>query len=54
MTALYNRGMAQEDFNIRQRSGDEKMRRAAVYVICTMILVLTVLLDIFFISEIFS
>jgi hypothetical protein len=44
--------MAQEDFNIREKTTDEKMRRAAVYVICSMILILTVLLDIYFISEI--
>ena len=44
--------MPQENFNIKEQSADEKMRRAAVYVICTMIIILTVLLDIYFISEI--
>jgi hypothetical protein len=46
--------MAQEDFNIREKTGDEKMRRAAIYVICALVIILTVLLDIYFISEIFA
>ena len=46
--------MAQEDFNSREKTGDEKMRRAAIYVICTLVIILTVLLDIYFISEIFA
>ena len=46
--------MAQEDFNIKSKTKDEKMRKYAIYVICAMVLVLTVLLDVFFISEIFG
>lgn len=46
--------MAQEDFNIKSKTKDEKMRKCAIYIICAMVLVLTVLLDIFFISEIFG
>lgn len=46
--------MAQEDFNIKTRSKDEGVHKGAVYFICGMIIVLTVLLDIYFISEIFG
>ena len=46
--------MAQEDFNIKSKTKDEKLRNIAVYAICAMILILTVLLDIYFISGIFA
>jgi len=43
--------MANEEFNIRQKRKDDRLHKGAVYIICAMILVLTVLLDIYFISE---
>ena len=46
--------MAQEDYNIKSKTKDEKMRKYAIYIICGMVLILTVLLDIYFISEIFG
>ena len=46
--------MAQEDFNIKGKTKDEKMRKGAVYLICGMIIILTVLLDVYFVSEIFG
>ncbi len=46
--------MAHEDFNIRQNNNDRRLRRGAVYIICTLIIILTVLLDIYFITELLS
>lgn len=46
--------MTQENFNIKDKTKDEKLRKAAVYTICAMVLLLTVLLDIYFIGEIFG
>lgn len=43
--------MANEEFNIRQKRKDDRPHKGSVYIICAMILILTVLLDIYFISE---
>jgi hypothetical protein len=42
--------MAQEDFNIKGSTRDQKSRRFAIYTICTLVIILTVLLDIYFIA----
>ena len=44
--------MAREEFNIKEKTKDEKLRRNAVYLICGLILLLTILLDIYLIPEI--
>ena len=46
--------MAQEEFNLKDRSRDTKMRRSVIYLFCAMIIILTVLLDIYIISELLA
>ena len=46
--------MAQEEFNLKDRSRDKKMRRSVIYLFCTMIIILTILLDIYLISELLA
>ena len=46
--------MAQEEFNLKDRSRDNKMRRSVIYLFCAMIIILTVLLDIYIISELLA
>ncbi|MBR1798186.1 MAG: hypothetical protein IJ757_09310 [Clostridiales bacterium] len=46
--------MAQEEFNIKEKPRDERFKKAAVYTICSMVLVLTVLLDIYFLTDILA
>lgn len=46
--------MAQEEFNLKDRSRDTKMRRGVIYLFCTMIIILTILLDTYFISELLA
>lgn len=46
--------MAQEEFNLKDRSRDRKMRRGVIYIFCTMIIILTILLDVYFISELLA
>lgn len=46
--------MAQEEFNLKDRSRESKMNRRVIYLFCAMILILTVLLDIYIISELLA
>ena len=46
--------MAQEEFNLKDKPRDDKMRRGAIYTVCTMIIILTVLLDIYIVSELLA
>ena len=46
--------MAQEDSTLKDRSRDTKMRRGVIYLFCTMIIILTILLDIYLISELLA
>lgn len=44
--------MPTENFNIKDKPQDAKSHKIAVYTICVLILVLTVLLDIYFLTGI--
>ena len=46
--------MPEKEFNIKDKPRDTRMRSAAVYIICVMVLILTILLDIYFISGILA
>ncbi|MCR5593931.1 MAG: hypothetical protein K6F79_09335 [Saccharofermentans sp.] len=44
--------MPNENFNINDKSKDAKSHKIAVYTICVLVLLLTVLLDIYFLTGI--
>lgn len=46
--------MAKQEFNINDKDKDVKSHQTAVYMICILVLILTVLLDIYFITGIFD
>ncbi len=46
--------MAQEGFNIREKPKDSQARKIAVYTVCVLVLILSVLLDIYFIGELIA
>jgi len=46
--------MPTENFNIKSKDKDTRGRKIAVYTVCTMVLILCVLLDIYFIGGIFG
>ncbi|MCQ2515599.1 MAG: hypothetical protein MJ094_01890 [Saccharofermentans sp.] len=46
--------MAKGEFNINSKSRDEVAKRRAVYIICGLILVISTLLNIYFLTGIFA